>query len=87
MHVLGEPLGRQLVAEPANLCLAVDGSARGGELVSEADIVKKAGDLVIRLAASGPADDQLGQRRQPLEVDLPARRPAVLAWIGRSSWA
>src|SRR5262245_64724194 len=45
MHVLGEPLGRQLVAKAAVFGLAVDHRAGRRELVAEPDIVEKAGDL------------------------------------------
>ena len=76
MHVLGEPVGRQFVAEAALLRLAVDHGAGGGELIAEPDIVDEAGDLVVRLC--GPATRptiELGQGRQLLEIDL-ARRSA-----------
>src|SRR5262249_15406698 len=36
MHVLGEPVGRHLMAEAALLRLAVDEGADGGELIAEA---------------------------------------------------
>src|SRR5262249_21836560 len=45
MHVLGEPVGRQLMAEAALLRLAVDEGAGGGELIAEADIVDEASDV------------------------------------------
>src|SRR5262249_18308120 len=47
MDVLGEPLGRQLVAEPVLLRLAVHDRSGRGELVAHSKIVEKAGDLAV----------------------------------------
>src|SRR5262252_7102768 len=57
MHVLGEPVGRQLMAEAALLRLAVDEGAGGGELIAEADIVDEASDVGLRLATFGATGD------------------------------
>src|SRR2546430_6595705 len=39
MHVLGEPIGRQLMAQAALPRFAVNHGARGRELIAESDIV------------------------------------------------
>src|SRR5580704_12603059 len=79
MHVFREPIGRQIVAGAAFLGLAVEQRAGGGELVAEPDIVEKAGDLGIGLAAFGAADDQFGQGRQLGKIDRIGGRPAAAA--------
>src|SRR5262245_19126913 len=77
MHVLGEPVGWHLVAEPALLRLAVDDGAGGGELIAQPDIVDEASHLCSRGAAFDPAGDELRQSREPLEVDLLGELPAA----------
>src|SRR6266508_6267822 len=77
MHVLGEPVGRQIVPDAARLGLAVDDGAHGRELIAEPDIVDEAGHVGSGLAALDPADDELWQGRKLLEVDLPGERPAA----------
>src|SRR5215469_3151042 len=77
MHVLGEPVGRQLMAEAALLRLAVDEGAGGGELIAEADIVDEASDVSVRLAALDSTGDELRQGRKLVEVDLLRQLPAA----------
>src|SRR5262249_17746039 len=47
MHILGEPVGRHVMAQPARLRLAVDEGPRGRELIAESDIVDEAGDVGV----------------------------------------
>src|SRR5262245_9473471 len=47
MHVLGEPVGRHVMAQPALLGLAVDHGPRGRELIADPDIVDEAGDVGV----------------------------------------
>src|SRR5262249_43349369 len=77
MHVLGEPLGRHVVAEAALLRLAVDQGPRGRELIAEPDIVDEAGDVGVGLATFDPADDELWQGWKLVEVDLFGQLPAA----------
>src|SRR5215813_1780718 len=77
MHILGEPVGRQLVPKPAVLGLAVDYRARGGELIAKPDIVEKAGDLAVGLPPLRAAGDQVRNSGQLVEV-YAATRPAML---------
>src|SRR5262249_54885969 len=77
MHVLGEPVGRHLMAEAALLRLAVDEGARGGELIAEADIVDEASDVGLRLATFGSTGDELRQGWKLVEVDLLRQLPAA----------
>lgn len=56
MHVLGEPIGRHLVAEAALLGLAVDEGARRGELEAEPDIIDEARDVGVGCAAADAAE-------------------------------
>src|SRR5271170_7882260 len=81
MDVFGEPVGRQVVAGAAFLGLAVEQGAGGGELVAETDIVDEAGNLAVGTAAFGAAGDQLGQRRQRVEIDVARHLPAMA--VGR----
>ena len=85
MHVLGEPVGRHLVAEPALLRLAIDDGAGGRELIAEPDIVDEASHLCSRGAALDPAGDELRQGRKPLEIDLLGELPAAAFLFPRSS--
>src|SRR5215468_6172223 len=77
MHVLGEPVGRHLMAEAALLRLAVDEGARGRELITEADIVDEASDVSVRLATFSSTGDELRQGRKLVEVDLLRQLPAA----------
>src|SRR5262249_51409714 len=80
MHVLGEPVRRQLMPEPAALGLAVDHCAGGGELIAEPDIVEEAGDLAVGLPTLRAAGDQVGDGGQLVELDA-ATRPAMLVGL------
>jgi hypothetical protein len=65
------------VPEAALLGLAIDQGAGGGELIAEPDIVDEAGDVGVRSAAFDPAEDELRQGRQRLEIDLAGELPAA----------
>src|SRR5262245_5864912 len=77
MYVLGEPLGRHVMAKAALLRLAVDQGPRGRELIAEPDIVDEAGNVGVGLATFDPADDELRQGRKLVEVDLFGQLPAA----------
>ena len=94
MHVFGEPVGRQIVADAGLLGLAIDHRAGGGELVAEPDIVEEAGDLVVRLAAlrrgrrSAPAGSAACRSRARRPSTSRARWPSLAArdpWWRRGS--
>ena len=59
VHVLGEPVGRQLVAEAAVLGFLDHRGADRRELVAEPDIVQETGDLAVRLSPLRAPDDQV----------------------------
>src|SRR5262249_60200942 len=71
---------RALLAGPAVFGLAVAPGAGGSELVAEPDIVEKAGDLLLGLAALRAAGDQVRHGGEPIELD-PAPRPAMLVGL------
>jgi len=58
MHVLGEPVGRQIVPEAILLGLTVDDRAGRSELITEPDIVDEAGDVGVGFASADAAGDQ-----------------------------
>ena len=71
------------MTETGLLGLAIDHRAGGGELIAKPDIIHEAGDLAVGLAAFGGAHDQVRQRRQLVEIDFLAHRPAVLVGLFR----
>src|SRR5688500_17961276 len=80
MYVFREPVGRELVTYAAFLGLAIDSGACGGELVSEAEIVQKTGDILLSLPARYFAGDQVGQCGK-LEISVVRARPALALGI------
>lgn len=69
VHILGEPLGRQMAAEAALHGIAIDHGAGGGELVAEPEIVDEAGDSVSAwTAACNLAGDQIGKLRHAVKI-------------------
>src|SRR5262249_50236580 len=83
MHVLGEPVGRQFVAEAAALGLAVDHRAGGGELIAKPDIVEKAGDLLVGLPPLCAAGDQVRNSGQLVELDAATRPTMLVGLLGK----
>src|SRR5258708_5244301 len=79
MNVLGEPIGRQVMAEARLLRLAVHHGSGGGELVAQSQIVDEAGHFAVGAPQRCLAGDHLGQRRRARKIDTSAKRPALVA--------
>jgi hypothetical protein len=76
MHVLREPVRRELVAQSALLRLPIDEGARGRELIAQPDIIDEASHVCIGRAALRAPGDELGQRWKLLKTDLLRQPPA-----------
>src|SRR4051794_35193887 len=83
MDVFGEPVGWELVAASRLAGLAVDQGAGGRELVSKAQVVQEAGDLLWRGATGDLAGDEILELGQGLEVELTGQLPALAFLIFR----
>ena len=80
MYVFGEPVGRELAADAALPGLAIDNRACGGELVSEAEIIQKTGDVLFPHPTLYFPGDQVGQRGK-FEISIVRVRPPLALGI------
>src|SRR5439155_24013743 len=76
MRILRERVRRELVTPSALLRLAVDEGACDRELITEADIIDKAGHVCIRPATLRSPDHELGQGRKLVKIDFLRQPPA-----------
>ena len=69
MNVLGKPIQRDLAPRPFCFRSVKDYLAHRGELRAQANVIDKAGNLVVPFASFDLAGEQIGKRRQRLPID------------------